>query len=190
MILIGGSLGGAKAVQKLLHDLPPQFGPAIVVCLHRHRDSHDALRDHLQVDCSLAVEELIDKQLLEPGRVYLAPPDYHALIERGYVSLSIDEPERYARPSIDVLFESGARILGAGAIAVILSGGGSDGARGAALIESRGGGVLVQDPATAQSPEMPTAAIRATRAALVAPLDRLAAALLELTQTRWEVKNG
>ncbi len=107
-----------------------------------------------------------DAALRAPG-VYLAPPDYHVLIEPGRMALSIDEPVSYSRPSIDVLFESAADVYGSKVLAVLLTGANADGAKGLARVKEAGGYAIVQDPTTAESPEMPTAGIAG------APVDRV-----------------
>jgi two-component system chemotaxis response regulator CheB len=105
--------------------------------------------------------------------VYLAPPDYHLLVERGSFALSVDERVQNARPSIDVLFESAADAYGEGVIGVILTGANQDGAAGLAKIKERGGVAIVQDPSGAERRTMPDAAIAATVADAVLPLDEI-----------------
>jgi len=128
------------------------------------------------------VSEALDKQPLEAGHVYVSPPDYHLLIDGDHLALSLDEPVRYARPSIDVLFESAAATFGRATIAVVLTGGGADGARGAAAVEAAGGIVLVQRPDEAVGPDMPKAAIAATERAEVLGLQALADRLTHLAK--------
>lgn len=182
MIVVGGSLGGTQAVQMVLAELSVPFGRPIAVTLHRHRDSHASLVDMLQRDTRLKVLEAIDKQRLEAGNVYVGPPDYHLLIDGDHVALSVDEPVRYARPSVDVLFESAAASCGHETIAVVLTGGGADGARGAAAVEAAGGVVLVQKPDEAIGHDMPRAAIAATEHAEVLGLGALAERLMQLAK--------
>src|SRR5439155_14233723 len=108
---------------------------------------------------------------VEPGQVYVAPPDYHLLVERGRFALSVDDRVRYARPSIDVLFESAADVYGERLIGIILTGANDDGARGLARIREVGGVALIQDPAGALRRAMPDAAIAATAADAILPLE-------------------
>jgi two-component system chemotaxis response regulator CheB len=115
----------------------------------------------LQSHCALPVAEVNDKDRIIAGRVYLAPADYHLLVDVGHFALSTDARVCYARPSIDVLFESAADVYRDRVIGVILTGASSDGALGAARIKKLGGRVVAQDPATAESPVMPRAAINA-----------------------------
>jgi two-component system, chemotaxis family, protein-glutamate methylesterase/glutaminase len=184
MIVMGGSLGGMQAVQTVLSALPRRFSVPLVIALHRPVDETDLLTPLLQRYCDLHVTEIVDKQPIEPGRVFIVPADYHGLVEPGYLSLSVDERVNYARPSIDVLFESAAFIYAQDAIGVVLTGAGSDGARGAAAIEKNGGTVVIEDPTTAQRADLPAAALAATARSLVLPLGRIAAELCELAERR------
>lgn len=182
MIVVGGSLGSTRAVQVVLKELRSPFARPIAIALHRHREAHAGLVDLLQRVTSLRVFEAVDKQRVEPGSVYIAPSDYHLLVDGDHFALSIDEPVRYARPSIDVLFESAAVACGGETIAVVLTGGGADGARGAAAVEAAGGRVLVQKPDDAVGPDMPKAAIAATARAEVLGLGALAERLMQLAK--------
>ncbi len=135
----------------------------------------------LQRDLPLQVSEPLDKEPILPGRVYLAPADYHLLVEPSHFCLSVDEPVRYARPSIDVLFDSAADAFGRETIAIILSGANTDGSEGASRIKARGGRIIVQDPATAEAPQMPQGVLACIDPDYILPLDRIAPLLLELT---------
>jgi len=169
---------------KLLSGLPQDFPIPIVIVQHRGKESNDLLSQLLQDSTELAVCEIEDKDTLAPGRVHVAPADYHVMLEPGYASLTIEEPVRYSRPSIDVMFDSAAATYGPTAIGVVLTGANEDGARGLAHIVERGGRALVQDPNTAEIPVMPKAAIKAVPSAEVLPLDRLAPRLIELSRER------
>ncbi|HEV2145871.1 MAG TPA: chemotaxis protein CheB [Longimicrobiaceae bacterium] len=179
LVMIGVSAGGLDAVCTLLRGLPEDFRMALVVVQHRSKDS-DALCEVLQECTPLPVHEATDKASAEQGKVYLAPPDYHLLLEDGYFSLSTDAPEMYSRPSIDVAFESAADAYGARVVGVVLTGANHDGARGLRRIVDRGGTALVQDPATAEVAVMPAAALRAVPEAEVLTLPRIAERLLTL----------
>ena len=184
MIVIGASIGGAAAVREIFRRLPASFAVPMALVLHRHRDSDDALIDILQRSCLLPVREPFDKEPILPGHIYVAPPDYHLLVEPGHFSLSVDDPVQFARPSIDVLFESAADALGSDLIAVVLSGANRDGAKGAAEIRRQGGIVIVQDPSTADGPTMPAAAISEAGAHYICRLDEIAGLLLRLSADR------
>jgi two-component system, chemotaxis family, protein-glutamate methylesterase/glutaminase len=182
MIVMGGSLGGMQSVQYLLAALPADFALPIVIALHRPPDDEDMLTPLLQRGCVLRVSEVLDKEPIEAGRIYVAPPDYHVLIEPDCLSVSVDERVHHARPSIDVLFESAALVYGGRTIGVILSGAGVDGARGAAAISQCGGPVLIESPAMAFRPDLPAAALAAATGAKSLPLPQIAASLRELAR--------
>ena len=181
MIVVGGSLGGMKALRTILQGLPGDFSRPIVVVLHRHREADDSLVQLLQTHTNLPITEALDKEPICVGHVYLSPPDYHLLVEPGGFSLSTDEPVQFARPSINVLFESAADNFGAEVIAVVLTGANSDGAEGAARIQAGGGTIIIQDPATSESPVMPQAAVDATRTSHICSPEDIAVLLLQLT---------
>ncbi len=180
IILIGTSYGGVLALERVLPGLSPGLPAPVVVVQHRSRDADDGMCEFLRDHCRLPVVEPNDKDAVEPGRLYLAPRDYHLLVEDGRFALSVDAPVTYARPSIDVLFESAAEVYGAGAIAVVLTGANRDGARGLARLKERGGFAVVQDPAEAESRAMPESAIAAAKVDRVLPLGEIAPLLNEL----------
>lgn len=181
IIVVGASLGGLKTLQLLLSELSKWFHVPMVIAQHRNKDSDSGLCEFLGRYCELPITEPDDKEPILKGHVYLAPRDYHLLIERGRFALSTEPPVSFARPSIDLMFESAADEYGQGVIGVILTGANSDGARGLATIKSRGGFTVVEDPAEAEFPDMPRAAINATSVDRVAPLKEIATLLEQLT---------
>jgi two-component system chemotaxis response regulator CheB len=181
VVAVGTSWGGLAALTKLLGDLPADFGIPMVLVQHRSKDSERLLVQLLQDATDLKVCEIEDKDPLMPATVHVAPANYHVMIENGYASLTIEEPIRFSRPSIDVMFSSAADTYGSAAIGVVLTGANEDGARGLAHIVKRGGRALVQDPKTAEIPIMPQAAIRAVPSCQILPLERLAPRLIELS---------
>lgn len=185
---IGTSWGGLAAMRKLLSDLPADFSLPVVVVQHRGKDSDQLLTELLQDATDLTVCEVEDKDPLMPGRVHVAPANYHILIEAGHLSLTIEEPVRFSRPSIDVMLSSAADTYGKGAIGVVLTGANEDGARGLADIVKLGGRALVQDPRTAEIPIMPDAAVKAVPSAEVLPLEALAPRLVALSREREKVR--
>ncbi|MDQ5874021.1 MAG: chemotaxis protein CheB [Actinomycetota bacterium] len=187
---IGTSWGGLAALTKLLGDLPADFGIPLVVVQHRRKDSERLLVQLLQDATDLKVCEIEDKDPLTPGTVHVAPANYHILIEAGYASLTIEEPVRFSRPSIDVMLTSAADTYGSAAIGVVLTGANEDGARGLAHLTKRGGVGLVQDPKTAEIPIMPAAAIRAVPTAEVLTLPALGRRLIELGRERAAIGLG
>jgi two-component system, chemotaxis family, protein-glutamate methylesterase/glutaminase len=190
VVAIGTSWGGLAALTKLLGDLPSDFGIPVVVVQHRSKDSERLLVQLLQDTTDMKVGEIEDKDPLTPGMVHVAPANYHVLIEDGYASLTIEEPVRFSRPSIDVMFSSAADTYGAAAIGVVLTGANEDGARGLAHIVKRGGLALVQDPKTAEIPIMPQAAIRVVPTAEVLPLEMLAPRLIALSRATAKIVAG
>jgi two-component system chemotaxis response regulator CheB len=181
---VGTSWGGLAALSKLLRDLPADFGLPVVVVQHRGKDSDRLLAELLQDTTDLKVCEVEDKEPLTPGMVHIAPANYHVLVDDGYLSLTLDEPVRFSRPSIDVMFASAADTYGPRAIGVVLTGANEDGARGLADIVKRGGLALVQNPRTAEIPIMPQAAVKAVPNAEILELDALAPRLIELSHER------
>lgn len=174
LIVVGASWGGLTAVSEILSALPEDLDAAIVVAQHRGPEMLDGgLAEILSLRTKLKVRDVDDKEPIEPGHVYLAPPDYHLLVDDRHFALSTEAPVRLARPSIDVLFESAAEAYGDRAIGVILTGANDDGAAGLARIKERGGVAIVQDPAEAERHEMPRAAIAATVADAILPLEEI-----------------
>ena len=172
IVVIGASAGGLHALRTVLEALPADFTIPIVVVQHRSRDS-ELLCELLQETTPLRVIEVNDKVGTARGHVYVAPPDYHLLVEEGYFALSVDEPVRFSRPSIDVTFESAVDSYGMDTIGVVLTGANQDGAHGLRRIVEAGGYAVVQDPATAEVRVMPQAAIAAVPGARVLPLEQI-----------------
>jgi two-component system chemotaxis response regulator CheB len=186
LVVVGASWGGLHAVSAILRGLPADHRAPLVVVQHRSREAEGLLARLLQDITPLEVCEVDDKQSVLPGHVYVAPPDYHLLVEDGvegaHFTLSTDGPVRYSRPSIDVTMVAAAEAYGSRALAVVCTGANDDGARGARRIVDRGGAALVQDPGTAEVRTMPDAACRqlATAPPLrwdVVALDQLGARL-------------
>lgn len=180
--MIGGSLGGQQALCGLLPKLPAGYPLAVIVVLHRHRHAQDAATRWLSEVCPLPVSAIEDKSPVVPGQVYLCPANYHVLIEAQHTfALSIEPPVNFARPSIDVLFESAAQVYGSRLVGVLLSGASADGAAGLAAIKARGGAVYCQDPRSALEPIMPEAGCVATRVARIASPEAIGLELAELS---------
>ena len=164
-------------MRKVLGGLPPRWDVPIIIVQHRHRDSDQLLVSLLQECTKLRVLEVEDQTEIEPGSIYIAPADYHVLVDKGILALSTDEPVRFSRPSIDVTFESAADAYPGTSIGVVMTGANDDGARGLKRIADRGGRAIVQDPVTADSATMPAAALRAVPNADVVALDDIGAFL-------------
>lgn len=180
LVVIGTSWGGLHALRRVLGGLPAKFDVPIVVVQHRHRDSDHLLVSLLQEHTPLKVNEIEDKTELEAGGIYVAPAEYHVLVEEKHLALSTEEPVRFSRPSIDVTFESAADSYGSRTIGVVMTGANDDGARGLKRIADRGGAAIVQDPATAESAIMPAAALKLVPDARVAGLDDIAPLVVKL----------
>ncbi|GAB2561772.1 chemotaxis protein CheB [Dyella jejuensis] len=161
-VVMGGSAGSLEALSTILGSIPAGFQASIFITVHVPSDRKNALVEVLQSKCQLEVREAEDKEPICPATVYVAPPDYHLLIEKdGTMALSSDEPVFYSRPAIDVLFESAADIYGPSLVGIVLSGANEDGANGLRAIQEAGGMVLVQDASQAYASAMPEAALAA-----------------------------
>jgi two-component system chemotaxis response regulator CheB len=180
-VVVGGSAGGLSALLAVLEPIPADFPLPILVALHLHKTDGGRFAEHLAARAAIAVSEACDKEVIEPAHLYVAPADYHLLVERGgSIALSIDPKVNWSRPSIDVTFESAARAWADAVIGVILSGANDDGARGMKVIADLGGACIAQDPDTADSPVMPRSAIELARIETVLPPAGIGELLLRL----------
>ena len=181
LVVVGASWGGLDVLRRILPTLPAELDAAVVIAQHRSPDSHPtAFRDLLGAVTRLNVREAADKDALRAGTVYIAAPDYHLLVDGDGLSLSTDEPVLFARPSIDVLFESAAESFRERCLGVVLTGANADGANGLARIAELGGAAIVQDPEEAQRDEMPRAALAAVPGARVVPSGEIGSLVVEL----------
>lgn len=181
--VVGASWGGLAALSQLVKALPKDFPIPMAVVQHRSRNADDLLASLLQDMTPLRVVDVEDKEPFEAGTVYVAPANYHLLVDEGHFSLTTDPLVRFSRPSIDVTFISAGDAYPNATLGVVLTGANDDGSRGLRHIVDRGGKGIVQDPATAESPAMPSAAIRAVPEAEVLPLERIPSRLIELTSS-------
>jgi two-component system, chemotaxis family, protein-glutamate methylesterase/glutaminase len=180
-IVIGASAGGIQALSAVLAPLPADFPLPIIVVQHLHPHSNSYLPRIIEHHTKLKVKQADEKELIKPGWVYIAPPAYHLLIEEDYsFSLTIDKPVKYARPSVDVLFETAAYAYRDRLIAIILTGANNDGCDGTRLVKKMGGYIIVQDPKTAIATSMPQAAIESTKVDKIVPLYKIGEYLLQL----------
>jgi two-component system, chemotaxis family, protein-glutamate methylesterase/glutaminase len=179
IVAIGASAGGLAAVCTVLSLLPADFEIPIVVVQHRAKESQ-VLAEVLQDCTKLRVHEAEDKMPLEPRSVYIAPPDYHLLIDDCRLALSTEDVVLFSRPSIDVFFDSAADAYGPGVIGVVLTGANSDGSKGLNKIAARGGQTIVQDPETAEVDVMPRSAQKTVSKARVLTLEEIAGHLIQL----------
>jgi two-component system chemotaxis response regulator CheB len=178
VVVVGASAGGLHALRTLVEGLPDDFELPVIVVQHRAKES-ELLCDLLQECSRLPVQEVFDKMDMGRG-VFVGPPDYHLLVDDGYFSLTTDEPVRYSRPSIDVMFESAVDTFGMDVVGVVLTGANADGARGLRRIADAGGHAVVQDPETAEVKVMPRFALRAVPEACVLPLEEIAGHLARI----------
>ena len=160
ILAIGGSAGSLDVIFKIVEALPGDLDASVVIVIHRKNSAGSILVDLLSTKTSLPVKEVEDKETLLPGRIYIAAPDYHLLVENEH-SFSLDSSEKinYSRPSIDVSFESVATVFGRSVVGVLLSGASADGAKGLQKIKLAGGYTIAQDPSSADMAYMPQQAI-------------------------------
>lgn len=184
LVAVGASAGGVAALGALLAALPRRFAAPIAIVLHLPPERPSRLAEIYAGRCALALKEMEDKEIMRPGTVYFAAPDYHMLVEPdGSLSLSCEEPVNFSRPSIDLTLESAAQAYGRNLLAIILTGASNDGAQGLAAVRRAGGLAWVQDPREAQASAMPLAAIETAGADRILPMATLAAELAALTPT-------
>jgi two-component system chemotaxis response regulator CheB len=173
-VVIGVSAGGMQALNTILPELPGGFPLSVIIVQHTHPTSDDFLVRYLDEKCCVKVKEADEKEKILPGVVYLAPSNYHLLVENEKIfSLSTESPVNFARPSIDVLFETAADAYGEKVVGVILTGANHDGSRGLLQIKKAGGLTVVQDPETADAKAMPQAAIETVQPEHILPLEKI-----------------
>ena len=178
VVAIGTSMGGLKAMRTLLKGLRTGFPWPVLVTQHVAPSPESAMAEVLQQGCALSVKEAVGGERIRPGVVYLAPADYHMMVNDDFtIALSSDERDNYARPSINVMFDSVADVFRNKSIGVVLTGANDDGARGLAKIKSVGGYVIVQSPSEAEAPAMPKAACKSAKPDHILPLDQIAMAI-------------
>lgn len=168
MVVIGGSAGSLDSILKIVAAVQEAVDVAFIVVVHRGKSGDSILADLLSSQTALVVKEVEDKEIILPGTIYIAPPDYHLLLENEYTfSLDASEKVNYSRPSIDVTFESAALVYGPALVGVLLSGANADGAVGLKTIADAGGFTIAQQPATAEVGYMPQQAINITKVSVI-----------------------
>ncbi len=188
-IVIGSSAGGNEALKDILLHLPKEFKIPIVIVQHISPYSENYMTRHLNSICNINVKEADEKDKIIPGNIYIAPPNYHLLIEEDETfSLSVDKKVNYSRPSIDVLFETAAYAYGPSLIGIILTGANNDGSKGLKKIKEAGGLTIVQDPKTAYSDAMPKAAIKTIKVDYILSLEKIAKLLLKINSGKFSKK--
>ena len=180
-IVIGASAGGVQALSKLVADLPEDLPAAVFIVLHIPSDAPSFLPDILSRESKIKIAHAINGEEIKRGRVYVAPPDQHMLLEPGYVKLVHGPKENLHRPSIDALFRSAARVAGTSTIGVVLTGARDDGTAGMRWIKQRGGIAIVQDPSEASFPSMPLSVMQDIKVDYSLRLSEIASLLTRLS---------
>lgn len=181
LVAIGTSAGGLNALKKIIPKLPGKICYAVIVVQHIHEDADNYIVEFLNKKSAVLVKEADEKEIIEPGTVYIAPPGYHLLVEADKTfSLSVDPPVNFSRPSIDVLFNSAAEVYSDKMIGVILTGANADGAKGLRTIKQSGGLSIVQQPEEAESKMMPQSAISETSVDHIFSLEEIAEFLCKM----------
>jgi two-component system, chemotaxis family, protein-glutamate methylesterase/glutaminase len=182
-IVIGISTGGVGTLKPLLGALPMDFPLPLLIVQHISAETGDRMATLLDQFCAIHVKEADEQELPQGGTVYLAPANYHLMVEPdGTLGLSTDPPVNFARPSVDVLFETAAEAYGSGLIGVVLTGVGNDGARGLLRIKEKGGVTVVQDPQDAAASPMPRSALMALQPDYVVTLAALPQLFINLSE--------
>ena len=179
-----------EALSIIIPGLPAKFPVPIVVIQHISPHSDNYMTRYLDTLSAIRVKEVDEKEKIQPGIVYTAPPNYHVLLEEDETfSLSVEERINFARPSIDVFFESASDVYGARLVGIILTGANKDGSKGLKLIKEKGGLAIVQDPKTAEVDGMPRAAIEATEVDYILTLEEIGPFLVKLGNQTFGVPN-
>ncbi len=180
-IAIGGSAGSYQLILKILASLPKDFPIPIMMTLHRSKEIRNGFAEALRLKSNVEVREPKDKEIIKPGRIYLAPSNYHLMVDLGFTfSLSTEEVVKFSRPSIDMSFESASYVYQNKLLGILLSGANSDGAEGIRKIKERGGKVIIQDPQEAMIKTMPEAAIKHIGSECVLNIESICSYLLSL----------
>jgi two-component system chemotaxis response regulator CheB len=185
MVAIGGSAGSLEIILKIITTLPDNTGASFIIIIHRMQSPDSLLESLLSSKTTLPVKEVEDKESIRKGNIYIAPADYHLLLENETLfSLDTSERVNFCRPSIDVTFQSASEIFGPSLIGVLLSGANSDGALGLQTISRNGGYTIVQDPAKAEVSYMPEQAIKIAKVNEIADGDQIGFLLNNLLSSR------
>lgn len=168
VLVIGGSAGSLNNVLKLIPRLKKEMALAVIMIFHRKSGDDKTLLDVLSTRTDFDVKEIEDKDEILPGVIYLAPPDYHVLVEKNN-TLTLDDSEKlnYSRPSIDATFETASEVYGTATICMLLSGANADGVAGLAFAKKHNAFIIIQDPVTAEAPYMPQHALDAVKADVI-----------------------
>ena len=190
IIVIGGSAGAIEVLLGIVASLPRSLRAAVFVVIHLVPHQRSVLPDILNYQEVLPAAHVRDGEAVEHGRIYVALPDHHLLLEGGAIRVTSGPREHYTRPAVDPLFRTAAREYGPRVVAVLLSGALSDGTAGMAEVKQHGGVTIVQDPQEATQPSMPQSAIDAAQVDHIASVEEIAALLVRLTQRKEDSGTG
>ena len=190
IVVIGASAGGIEALRSLVAALPADFAASVFIVLHTSSSAPGVLDRILNADGGPRAKSATHRERIEPGRIYVAPPDQHMIIVPGMIELTRGPRENRFRPAIDPLFRSAAQTYGPRVVGVILTGGLDDGTNGLWTVKQLGGTAVVQDPAEALAPSMPLSALRHVRADHVVRIAELAPLLVRLAATPADAAEG
>lgn len=183
-IVMGASAGGLAALSIIVAQIDKDFRLPIIVVQHLYPESDDFIARKLDTCCKLKVLEADEKEKIKGGTIYIAPANYHLMIEENQTfSLTIDPKVNYSRPSIDVLFNCASEVYDYRLIGVLLTGANEDGARGLKKIKDLGGVTIVQEPTTAEVPAMPQSAINLFPVDYILPVDKIFPKIQHLTES-------
>ena len=182
IIVVGASLGGYNALPQFAASLPKDFAAAVLVVMHMDPNDSNWLAERVARASALPSAAAVKKEELRPGRIYVAIPDHHLMIQGSRIRLTRGPRENHSRPSIDALFRSAAYECGSRVIGVVLTGQLDDGTAGLWAIKDRGGLAIVQSPEEAAYPSMPASALRHVKTDYTLPLRDMPTVLHKLTQ--------
>lgn len=186
IVVIGGSAGSFPVMSILLNQIPKNFEPPVILCLHRLKNVRHGFAEALNLKTNIRVREPEDKEPIEPNHIYLAPANYHLMIDYDYTfAFSASETVRYSRPSIDVLFMSAAAIFGDKVTAILLSGANTDGTDGMYAVHKKGGRTIVQAPNTCTVETMTSSAIKSVSVQHILPPEKIIPTLVSLFPTAY-----
>ena len=181
IIVIGGSAGSFKIVNKILASIPANYKHPLIICMHRLRNVRSGFVSTLSMNSEFKIKEIHDKELIEPGIAYIVPSNYHLITDYGYkFLLSIEPPVNHSRPSIDIAMETTAEVFRNKTIGIILSGANNDGAIGLQKIQNNGGITIVQDPDESEIKTMPQSCLKLFRPTYIANVETIINFILEL----------
>lgn len=181
LVIIGGSAGSLDVLMSVVAQLRSELSVPVLVVVHRKQDNDNLMESLLDHKSTLPVKEAEDKEPLLPGNIYIAPADYHLLIEKNNtIALDASEKINFSRPSIDVSFQSAAEVYGDKLICILLSGANADGTEGLTVAKQAGALLLVQDPLSAEVSFMPLQALKTLSVDYIIRRDEIAALLNEL----------